>query len=482
MNLQWRAPERRGPGRAGDDVVDEDDTGNIKNNLFHEARLRRPSPCRPGKPMSRKELADLVNQLVDERVHDGPVTANHIGKIERGVSSYPPAHRRAAYRSALQVDSDLDIGLIDRRPRPVDERPLQNVVQQTDPGESGPTGGQDIKRRTLVVGALAKFGLLALAPSAATEDDVAHLNAAIEDAQRYLDLDVVKYLHGRLSACAEVDGISGPSAALPIALGVIAVVNSRAKQVKEGVRRELLAVGARGAELAGWLYRDAGAPDLAEYWRDRSSSWGCEAAIFAMPGYILVKKSQAAWDQRNAPRMLDLVQTVQAGPWQLPAVVRAEAAQQEARAHAMLTRDMEAVRKCMSKAQEFMAAQRESPATDQVAQHYGKSLFAVQAAICNAEVGHLDEAIEQYDSALSPTLFSRRDYGYFLTLNAQTLTLAGQPERAANAGQTAHAVAVSAGSRRTLNELKRLRLQLRPWRDRPAVQSFRRLMDSSIHS
>jgi hypothetical protein len=61
---------------------------------------------------------------------------------------------------------------------------------------------------------------------------------------------------------------------------------------------------------------------------DRFSSW-------PMLGYILLKKSQSAWDERDALRILTLTQAAQIGPWALPTLVRAKAAQQEARGLAM---------------------------------------------------------------------------------------------------------------------------------------------------
>ena len=54
-----------------------------------------------------------------------------------------------------------------------------------------------------------------------------------------------------------------------------------------------------------------------------------------MQGYILLKKSQAAWDERDGLRMLTLGQAAHDGPWQLPPLVQAEVAQQEARGLAM---------------------------------------------------------------------------------------------------------------------------------------------------
>lgn len=166
-------------------------------------------------------------------------------------------------------------------------------------------------------------------------DEVQHLAAAMADARRYLDGDAVLHLQRQLTGCAAADGSNGPQSALLAVLGVVAVIEQQARQVKPDVRRGLLTVGARGAEFAGWLYRDARSPDLALHWCDRAVEWAQEAGDWPMQGYVLLKKSQAAWDERDGLRMLTLAQASQTGPWTLPARVRAEAAQQEARGLAM---------------------------------------------------------------------------------------------------------------------------------------------------
>ncbi|WP_239331816.1 hypothetical protein [Frankia sp. CiP3] len=69
-----------------------------------------------------------------------------------------------------------------------------------------------------------------------------------------------------------------------------------------------------------------------------------------------MKKSQLAWDERDGARMLTLAQAVQDGPWTLPASVRSEAAQQEARGHALTTRDLAAVDRKLNEARDLLAA------------------------------------------------------------------------------------------------------------------------------
>ncbi|RCG22489.1 XRE family transcriptional regulator [Sphaerisporangium album] len=66
--------------------------------------------------MSRQELADLVNAWVHERLgRVACLTANYIGKLERGLVSWPNADYRAALRDVLGACADRDLGF--RRPR-----------------------------------------------------------------------------------------------------------------------------------------------------------------------------------------------------------------------------------------------------------------------------------------------------------------------------------------------------------------------------
>ncbi len=81
------------------------------NNRLRQARMRMPSPSGSGQPMSRQELADAVNRyLADKQDPDGPVTANHVGKLEQGLYTWPRALRRQAYRAILGASTDAELG------------------------------------------------------------------------------------------------------------------------------------------------------------------------------------------------------------------------------------------------------------------------------------------------------------------------------------------------------------------------------------
>lgn len=88
------------------------------NELLRQARERLPSRQVPGEPLSRQEVAELVNQWVYER-HEKTVEldANYIGKLERGLIRWPQALYREALRAVLRAENDTQLGFSGRRRR-----------------------------------------------------------------------------------------------------------------------------------------------------------------------------------------------------------------------------------------------------------------------------------------------------------------------------------------------------------------------------
>ncbi|MGH4024039.1 MAG: hypothetical protein ACRDRV_05580, partial [Pseudonocardiaceae bacterium] len=82
-----------------------------------------------------------------------PVDPEYIGRLERGVLTWPHAHHRAAFRVHFQVASDEELGFYSRRSRPA------------------PPWEDDDVRRRVVLGALPLAGLAASAPLTALVDE-----------------------------------------------------------------------------------------------------------------------------------------------------------------------------------------------------------------------------------------------------------------------------------------------------------------------
>jgi hypothetical protein len=287
-----------------------------------------------------------------------------------------------------------------------------------------------------------------------------------------MDRTIVEHFSRQLEACAGQDGDSGPKSALPTVLGLIGAIERGVRKVKPSVRDELLGVGARCAEFAGWLYRDSGVIELGDYWRDRAMEWAQAAGDPEMQGYVLLKKSQAAWDQRDAVRMLMLARATEDSTWKLPARVRAEAAQQRARGHAMMGDSVDLVRRQLDKAHALLVDDAQSsPAL--VSPHYRGALLQIQTAMCYQVAGRPQEAASIYREHLTSASFSRRDYGYFASLGASASALANEPDEAARLAMTAHRIATATHSVRTANEVVRVVRQLDRWSARPAIRELR---------
>ncbi|MEU7525980.1 helix-turn-helix transcriptional regulator [Saccharothrix sp. NPDC042600] len=324
-----------------------------------------------------------------------------------------------------------------------------------------------LNRRSLLKHGLGLSSLSALGLPAAPQ-----LAAAMDDAHRYLDSTVVEYFRRQLAACKADDGRLGSHGTMPAVLGLLGAIEQHAREVKPAVRRELLAVGADIAEFAGWLYRDLRDLPTALYWHDRAIEWAQEAGDMAMQGYVLVKKAQLAYDERDPMRMLTLSQAAQHPSYDLPKRVRAEAVQQEARAEAMLGAAIDSVERKLDEARNLLAAAESQPDDRSLGAHYGPSLLTMQAAICQTEAGQPRRAVALYERTLNERTFSPRDYGFFLSWMAASLALAGEPDQAAATGVASAHRAKDANSQRTKRELVRVLDVLKPWRNRPAVRQL----------
>jgi hypothetical protein len=306
-------------------------------------------------------------------------------------------------------------------------------------------------------------------------DEMQHIAAALENARRYADSTVAGYFRDQLAAYAVSDGMRGPKETLPLVLAVIAAIEHAAREARPAVRHDLMAVLARSAEFAGWLYRDSAALRLAGYWHDRAVEWAQMAGETALQGYVLLKKSQAAWDERDAPRMLMLARAARQGPWDLPPWVQAEAIQQEARAEAMLGGGITVIAARLDEARGLLAQAQPGSTGDRftLAAHYGTALLAMQTAICYCEAGQPARAAEIYGEHLAADAFSWRDYGYFRALESLAVASAGRPDDAAAIGRESLGIAAATGSVRTFTELTRLMERLASWPGRPEVRVFR---------
>jgi hypothetical protein len=86
------------------------------NYVLRRARLLRRSEEIPDSPMTRRQLAEAVNAWIDKNLNVKEyLSANDIGKLERGVVRWPRENVRRALRAVLAVASDAELGLYNVR-------------------------------------------------------------------------------------------------------------------------------------------------------------------------------------------------------------------------------------------------------------------------------------------------------------------------------------------------------------------------------
>ncbi|GAB3900863.1 hypothetical protein GCM10029964_088830 [Kibdelosporangium lantanae] len=206
--------------------------------------------------------------------------------------------------------------------------------------------------------------------------------------------------------------------------------------------------------------------------------WAHEARDFPMVGYILLRRSQMAFDERDARRVLALAQAANEGPWRLPALVRAEVIQQEARGLAMTGEPLDIVERKLDEACQLVLGSA-GELDGEVLSPYEGSTLRLRTASCYVEAGKPGRAADLYREVLDEDVLSRRDRGYFTARMASALTLAGEPDEAAEVGLRAAEIASATASKRTSRELARTLAALEPWSKRPATRQLREAVPSS---
>jgi tetratricopeptide (TPR) repeat protein len=139
----------------------------------------------------------------------------------------------------------------------------------------------------------------------------------------------------------------------------------------------------------------------------------------------------------------------------------------------MLSGDLEAIEPKLDEARALLSKDHSSRRDTGLAAHYDEALFELQVAICYCVAGVPQRSLALYDRWLNEQLFSRRDFGYFLSLKSEAFAAAEEPDEASRAGLEAVSLARETSSARTYQEVLRLVDQLQPWRDREPVRQLR---------
>lgn len=255
--------------------------------------------------------------------------------------------------------------------------------------------------------------------------------------------------------------------------GHLAFIEERLRDARGTSRIELLTIGARYAEFAGWLYQDSGDARAAMFWSDRAVEWAQQAGNRVLVAYVLMRKSNQASDQRDAGRIIGLAEAAQREPDPITGRVRALALRQEAHGYALDGDEVTCNRK-LDEAMNMVALSERNG--DPGPGSYCTDVYVeLYRATCWLELGKPKPAIDLFERELIrlPAI-ENRDHGVYLARLAVAYADDGKPEQAAARGREALSIFRATGSQRIGAELGRLRLRLERWDDLPVASRLYR--------
>ncbi|MFD9630333.1 helix-turn-helix transcriptional regulator [Streptomyces violascens] len=412
--------------------------------------------ARKAHDLTQKQLADQLNHVS----RWGTCTANDVYRWETGRRT--PGRWLPFLVEVLSLDAaaapEPGSGTL-----PEPSAPVAAIQPSALPDED------DVLRRSFMNGLVAA-PLLDLA-------GLDHLAAAVRDAHRYSDRQLVEHLRGALDETARTDVRTGPDRAMPAALGILSVISTAAREARPDIRRELYGLGSRAAELAAWLHRAAGSPrQTATYWHNQAKEWATFTGDGEMHAYVLLRQAQAL-GRHDPARILDLSDAATAGPWTLPPRPRAEALQQKARGLAMTGAGESEIERVLEQAHAALDQATEPSGSPTCAgplgDGYTRERLMVQTGICWREAHRPDRAVTAFQTYIPRAAFGPRDHTHYSAFLAGALAENGEPDAAAAVALEALAVAGPPRYGQALAELNHTAQILLPHRNRPAVRELR---------
>ncbi|MGH3564615.1 MAG: XRE family transcriptional regulator [Pseudonocardia sp.] len=435
------------------------------NNHLRRARERVISPHATGGPLSRQELAELVNAWVYDNTDPHRViemNANYIGQLERGKIRWPQdALRRGGFRAVLGVTTDAELGF--RRPQR-----SRSTVTGVD--------RQQFIRTTLRMGAAAVAGPSAFAhlviptpptpvPSVVGPTEVAEVRTtahAFSGWDRLYGGGMFRHaVAAQLQHCAEL-------------------LNARCA---DSVRPELFSAVGHLAHVTGFMAFDAYAHDdarrmfqFAQHCAEEAGDWHLRAKVLASSA------RQAIWcGDPDAGLTFTELAMVRAD--RLTATERAMLHSDRARALAKLGRIQDAVAAVGVADEEFSHAQ---PVNDPVyvryydaARHAGGTGHALWDVAVH---GHfITEARHRLETAATGHSAEFARYRVMTQVKLSSLIMVtGDPGEAAMIGRQVMDAATTIRSRRAADDMRDLRRLGEPHNNLTEVAELIHRIDSAV--
>ncbi|HEX3829076.1 MAG TPA: hypothetical protein VHV82_17575 [Sporichthyaceae bacterium] len=237
-------------------------------------------------------------------------------------------------------------------------------------------------------------------------------------------------------------------------------------------RAALLRLASRYAEFAGWLHQDAGEVAAAMHWTDRAMDAVQELGDVRAASYVLQRKSNIATDAGRPGSGLGLAEAALRQRELLTPRLRAVGLRQHATACALVGQREDCLRS-LGEAVAEVAIERDDADESDVAVYCTSQYIDMEIGNCWLLLGEPAKAVSVLERGLSSwPLGQERDRGLCLSRLAVAHARTGDLDAAAAIGLDAVAAVRRANSARSLDQLRRLRIQLVVSRTVDGVKEF----------
>jgi transcriptional regulator with XRE-family HTH domain len=274
---------------------------------------------------------------------------------------------------------------------------------------------------------------------------------------------------------------ASPGVVLPSLISQLHVLRGLAAQAPARTRDELLVLGARYAEYAGWMAQESGNDQAALWWTAKAVEMATAANEHDLAVYALIRRALVTLYRDDADQTIELARQAQARRG-TPSRIRGLAAQREAQGHA-LAGDHDACLRSLDRARELLGAATEAPTALTLGSVNLPDPVAMVTGWCLYELGRPKEASEILDGEVArlrpQAVRSRARYG---ARQALAHAAAGRIEHAcALTGQLLTITDVVSSATIT-TDLRRLARVLSRWHRHAPVREVYPALTASLRS
>jgi len=196
--------------------------------------------------------------------------------------------------------------------------------------------------------------------------------------------EMVTYFRNVFTEHLRADNLMGPHHLVDVVRAQTTLLDQMLPNARGGVRQDLLMLAFRYNELAGWLYQDAGNPESAMRYTDRSMEYALEIGEIRETAYALMRKADIAADLEKPDRVIGLTDAALRDPSRVLPRITALILRLRGRAYASLGNVSECAR-ALDAAQAEGGRPYDAP--DDLTAYCTPAYIGMEAASCWSKLG-----------------------------------------------------------------------------------------------